>query len=175
MGYSNISAGVTPAQKLEVKEYIDLIKLILVFLVNLTKKERSSLRKMGPKRKGYVNDVYKALIANPGILPSSFDLNEFTKDVTLSSDLQDIANWLATLAEGIDDTLMAVGNEMMKQSDTGYQYLKTAAEGNETLTGTVDDISRHFERSSSEEEQGSDLIDEDEENEAEGGEEETEV
>ncbi|MFH0894014.1 MAG: hypothetical protein V2A54_06230, partial [Bacteroidota bacterium] len=127
MAYSNISAALTVAQKASIKANIDAIKTILIFLVNLTPQERMKLRKTGNVRFGYVNDVYKAAVANPTTLPAGFNITEFGKDMQLLSDLTDIMGWLRTLNEGMDDTLMALGSEVIHQSDEVYGMLKVQA------------------------------------------------
>ena len=144
MAYQNISAKITEAKKNSIIQKLQDIKNILDFTVNLTGEERRTLRKMGPKRTSYVQDVHNGLNANPDILPGSFTLAEFTKDVELIIALKEIENYIAPLTEAIDDTIMALGSEVMKQADTGYNYIKTAAETNQNLTGLVAQISEHF-------------------------------
>jgi len=144
MAYQNISAKVSSADKNEIIQNLKNIENILDFTVNLTGEERRKLRKMGAKRTSYVQSVHSGLKANPDILPASFSLDEFNKDVELITVLKEIDNHLAPLAEAVDDTLMAVGSEAMKQADTGYSYIKTAAETNQNLTGLAAQISEHF-------------------------------
>ena len=140
----NISATLSQAQKQDIQNDIDTIKGVLSFLVNLTPDQRKSLRKMGTKRTGYVADVFDAVKTNPDVLAAAFDFAEYEKDKILFDDLSEVSGWLAALAEGVDDTLMALGNELMKQSDSGYDYLKRAAKDNEALSTVVDKIGEAF-------------------------------
>jgi len=142
--YSNISAALTALQKTDVQTKINDIKLILVFLINLTPAERKKLLKMGDKSVAYVQEVVAALQANPAVVPASFDLSEFKKDLTLYSDLLEILNYLRPLFEGIDDTMLALSNELMRQANSGYGFVKEAAKTNSALESTARDLGERF-------------------------------
>src|SRR5438093_257838 len=71
---------------------------------------------------------------------------EFTKDYNLFQNLRQVREMLSTLVEGVDDTLLLLGNEMMKQSDQCYGFLQTAAKGNPALSSVVDLIAAAFSR-----------------------------
>jgi len=118
----------------------------LPFLVNLNPQERKRLRKMGAVRTAYVQDVYQAAANNSGVIPSGFNLAEFGKDVQLMKDMNDILSWLLPVYDGIENTNMAIGSELMKQSDECYGYLKVAAKksSNQSLNQTVKQISKQL-------------------------------
>ena len=42
---------------------------------------------MATKRTGYVLDVYNAVLANPGAIPTTFNIDEYKKDKQLLDDL----------------------------------------------------------------------------------------
>jgi hypothetical protein len=142
MSYQNISAVITADDKAAVQAAIQTIKAKLPFLVNLTVQERKRLRKMGAVRTSYVQDVYQAASNNSGAIPSGFNLTEYGKDTQLLKDMTDIISWLLPVYEGIENTSMALGGELMKQSDECYGYLKVAAKksSNQSLTQTVKEI-----------------------------------
>lgn len=143
MSYSNISATLSAADKQAILQAAQLIKTKLPFLINLTTKERQKLRKMGAVRTSYMQDVYSAAINNSTVIPSGFNVIEFGKDVTLNKDIEDVLAVLIPLFEGVDDTHMALGTELMKQSDECYGYLKVAAKksSNQNLNQIVKKIS----------------------------------
>lgn len=142
MSYQNISAAITAADKTAIQTAIQTIKTKLPFMVNLSQQERKRLRKMGAVRTSYVQDVYQAAANNSGVIPASINLTEYGKDVTLMKDMVDVMSWLLPVFDGIGNTFMALGNELMKQSDECYGYLKVAARksSNQSLNQTVKEI-----------------------------------
>jgi len=129
----NISAAITPAQKATIKANIAAIAALLPFLVNLTPQQRKRLFKMGPKSVSYAQLALQIAQNNPGILPANFDVNEYAKDVALTIDLLDIDTVVKPLAEGISDTSVAVGSEVMAQSNRVYDIVKVAAKGDSNM------------------------------------------
>ena len=131
--YNNISAAIAAADKQAILQAVQTIKTKLPFLVNLNETERRNLRKMGAVRTAYVQDVYSVSAGNPSAIPAGFNIAEYGKDVTLSKDIMDILTPLLPLFEGLNDTFIALGAELMKQSDECYGYLKVAAKKNSSL------------------------------------------
>jgi hypothetical protein len=150
MSYSNISATLSAADKQAILQAVQTIKTKLPFLINLNEQERKNLRKMGVVRTAYVQDVYSASSGNPTVIPSAFSLAEFAKDVALNKELSDIFTALGPVAEGVKDTMMALGNELMRQSDECYGYLKVLAKksSNQNLTDVVKKIANQLKQGS---------------------------
>jgi hypothetical protein len=148
MSYSNISASLSAADKQAVLQAVQTIKSKLPFLVNLNEEERKKLRKMGHVRSSYVKDVYLTSLSNPDSLPGGFDLEEYSKDMALQKDLDEIFAALGPICEGINDTEVALGIELMKQSDACYGYLKVGAKksSNQNLNDAVKKIAGHTKR-----------------------------
>ena len=144
--YSNISSALTPAQKADIQLKVNDIKLILVFLINLTPAERKKLLKMGDKSVSFVQDTLAALKANPSVVPSGFDLIEFEKDLTLYNDLIEILSYLHPLFEGIEDTVLALSNELMRQGIAGYKLIVEAAKTNSALDTVARDLGERFKK-----------------------------
>jgi hypothetical protein len=144
MSNPNISASLTPANIAAIGTSKDAILVILNFLVNLTPAERKKLRKMATKREGYVTSVYQAAGNNPTAIPASFDMGEYKKDVDLMTAMKTVRDLISPLAEGINDTIMLLSNELMEQSDKAYGFLQTAAKGDAALTTIVSQISTAF-------------------------------
>lgn len=143
MGYGNISYVMTPKLKEEIRLKLEGVKTGMPFLVNLTTEERIKLRKIGPQRLGYVTEVNRASNAHKAALAASFNLDEYNKDKTLLNDLAEIQSWLGPLHDTVVNTMIALGSEVMKQSDTAYDYLKLHALKNkdENLSSTIKKIS----------------------------------
>ena len=148
MSYQNISVTLVAADKTAIITALQTIKTKLPFLINLTAADRKKLRKMGSVRTSYVQDVYTAANNNASAIPSGFSISEYGKDVTLMKDLTDIFALLQPLFEGVEDTQMALGSELMKQSDECYGYLKVSSKksSNQNLTMAVKSISDQLKR-----------------------------
>jgi hypothetical protein len=143
MSYQNISAVLANADKTAVQDAIQTIKSKLPFLISFNALERKNIRKMGAVRTSYVQDVYTASIANSASIPPALSLDEYTKDFNLLKEMNEIISNLMPVYESVQDTYLALGNELMKQSDEAYSYLKNAAKKNssQALTMTVKQIS----------------------------------
>lgn len=144
--YSNISSALTALQKSDIQAKVNDIKLILTFLINLTPAERKKLLKMGDKSVSFVQETLAALKANPTVVPASFDVTEFEKDLTLYKDLIDILGFLRPLFEGIDDTVLALSNELMRQGVAGYKLIVEAAKTNSALDGIAASLGERFKK-----------------------------
>ena len=133
MSNPNISAALAAVQKTTIKTNLSAIAGILNFVVNLTPKQRKTLFKMGPKSVSYVQLALQIARNNPQIVPPGFSVAEFEKDVTLSADLVDINSVVQPLAESINDTLLSVGTEAMKQANQIYGLVKLAAKSDSNM------------------------------------------
>ncbi|MDD5570538.1 MAG: hypothetical protein PHD97_05195 [Bacteroidales bacterium] len=146
MAYNNISVSLTDAQKVALRTSIAALKNMLPFLINLTPAERKRLRKTGNKRLSYVLEVLRVATANPQVLPTSFSLTEFTKDVVFMNDLAEFLGILKPVYEGMEDTMLAVGNEAIREADEVYGYLKVAGKksGSQALNISIQKISNNL-------------------------------
>jgi hypothetical protein len=135
-----ISESLSTADKNNIRNNIEAIKLIISFSRNLTPKERHKLFKMGQKSMGFVKGVLTAMKAHPDAVPASFSVSEFEKDMQLYADLFDVLMQLMPLKEGVEDTLLLVGSELAKQARLGYKMLRNAARTNLALDTTVREL-----------------------------------
>jgi hypothetical protein len=139
-----ITSSLTSANKNDIKAHIDGVKFICSFLINLTPRDRQKIYKMGNKSVAFVSGVLKALQANPSAVPSAFALSEFEKDYQLYLDLQFVLSHLRPLVEGIEDTLLLLGSELMKQGVSGYKIMRQAARTNSALDATSKELGARF-------------------------------
>jgi protein-tyrosine-phosphatase len=144
MPYTHVSAQLTELDIQEIKELLTLLNNKLPFLIHLTPEERRALTKMGDKSYAFVSNSLIAAQANPTILPSSFDLDEFAQTYQLAESLSEIHISLKQLYEKVDDTLLAVGSESMSSSLTVYEYVKTAAKRIPGLKAIAEQLSARF-------------------------------
>lgn len=143
---NKISASVPSGEKDEILTKIAEIRSKLSFLMNLTKDERSQLRKMGNKNNAYVVDCLRAGQAFPEILPSTINIPELQKDLDLATSLNEMAVPLRSLLEGIEDTIMAAGSDAIMTADQIYAYLKQGAKENNNIKAQLQMVSSHFKK-----------------------------
>ncbi|MBW4541474.1 MAG: hypothetical protein KME43_20375 [Myxacorys chilensis ATA2-1-KO14] len=144
MPYTDINTTLSDADRQAIKQAILLIQQKLPFLVTLSADERQRLYKMGDKRLAFVQNSLSAAQSNPNILPASFDLQGFSNDYQLATDLSELLMLLTQLTEQVDDTLLAVGSEAMSSSLTVYDYIKTAAKKTPGLKTIADQLGNLF-------------------------------
>lgn len=145
MAYANLSVVITDAQKTEVLNHLQGLKNALNFFISLSDEERKKMRKVGTKRSAYVKDVLAVAKQNTQHIPASIDLIEFEKDAKLYLDLSEIVIAFLSFYEGLQDTLMASGNESIQTGDQIYAILKAASRKNANLKESLKIIAKHFE------------------------------
>jgi hypothetical protein len=145
--FNRISAALSSADKATIKANIDAIKAITAFFLNLTPKDRQKLFKMGNKSEGFVQSTLAAMKNNPAAVPSTFNVSEFEKDYQLYRDLVVMWMELSPLMEGLEDTMLFLGSELMLQARFGYKFIRQGARGNMALDTVAGEIGARFKRS----------------------------
>jgi hypothetical protein len=146
MGYSNIKATISPEDKLAIKASIESVKAKMPFMINLTSDVRQSLRKMGANRVSYASDLNLAANVHKTALPVSFDLTTYNSKVSEMDDLKEVYALMTSVYEGLENTLMAIGADIMTLSDTVYAHLKVEAEksNDQNLNATLKTIAEQL-------------------------------
>jgi len=126
---------------------IGQIQSLLPFLIDLNADERRALPKLGDKSRAFVDQGLMLAVQNPGILPRSFDLDEYQRDVTLVRQLEPLVLALAQLQGRLEDTFLAAGSDAYSQTLLVYQAAKLAGK-NGALEQHLDGLSRRFARKS---------------------------
>jgi hypothetical protein len=144
MSYQNVSYVMPQADIDAVKTAIATINSKMPFLISLTEEERKTLLKMGPKSVDFVQDSFTTTQNFPAIIPVSFNVAEYTKDATLLKILVDLQASIDSLADKVDDTLMAVGSEAMGASLDVYTYVQTSADKTPGLRSVADRLRARF-------------------------------
>jgi hypothetical protein len=139
-----ISASLEQALASDSLIKIQNVKTDLTFLINLSKDQRKKFRKMGSKSVEYVNDNLVGALQFPGSLPQDFSLVEFQKDADLIKQLFPILIASQALTEALNDTILALGSDCMKEADEVYSYLKLAAKTDANAKALVEQISKRF-------------------------------
>lgn len=139
-----ISAEVTDAIVAAALASIKDTRNSFPFLINLSAADRKSFRKMGPKSVDYVNDNLLGANQYPTSLSADYPLPEFTKDVALINKLYPVLIASQALTEALNDTLLALGSDAMKEADEVYDFLKNASKRDANAKALVEQISRRF-------------------------------
>jgi hypothetical protein len=101
----------------------------LATLVALIPDQRQQLVKMGDKSEAFCRQAGHVFAENPGILPSSFDLPAYQRDIATLDALRPRLLRLGKLHQRGQDTEMAIGSDLMTNALQGYAFLKVAGKG----------------------------------------------
>jgi hypothetical protein len=146
MPYQNIDASISAADLQAVKDALATIKQKLPFLITLTVDERKGTFKAGPNSLSFVQNALTAAQNFPQILPPSFDVAAFQRDVDLFAVLTELNTTSESLTAQIDDTRLAVGGEAMKEASQVYKYAQAAADNTPGLKTVVDQLGERFKK-----------------------------
>ena len=135
---NHISADLSDQDKKEIYDAIDVIRRKLSFAKDFSEEEKESLMHLGKTGRKFVEKAQNLVESAPGILPRSFDVDEFHRDAELYHELSQISREMKKLTERISDTEAAVGSDAFTASLVVYQSGKLARTGDDMdnlLTG----------------------------------------
>ena len=147
MSQNLISATLSAEDSAAVLESLSDAKSRLSFLVNLQPADVNSLLKMGNGYLPFIEKAYQVVIAHPEILPGVFDRDEFIRDYNLLSQIRPILNLINELAESIQKTNIAVGNDLMVGALDVYSAVKQNKNKVPGLAVTADELGEFFKKS----------------------------
>lgn len=139
-----ISAEVDNAVVTAAIQTINDTKAEFPYLLNLSAEERKKFRKMGPKSVDYVNENLLGANQFPCSLPSDFPVEEFANDVDAINKLYPLLVASQALTEALNDTLLALSSDAMKEADEVYGFLKIASKRDANAKALVEQIARRF-------------------------------
>ncbi|MFN0014740.1 MAG: hypothetical protein ACKVU2_09350 [Saprospiraceae bacterium] len=139
-----ISATLSPEKKTEILHCLSEAQSSLGFLVNLSTADKKRLTKMGARSVGYVDECIATFDSNKQLLPSTIDLEELKRDRALYDNLSTIAMVVKTLEEGLQDTLAALGHDLMINCNDGYAILKRSSYRDIGIKAAAERIGRRF-------------------------------
>ena len=148
MPYQNIDASVSADDLQAITDAFATIKQKLPFLVTLTADERRATFKTGPDRLSFVQNALTAAQGYTDIFPPSFNTPAFQKDVELLAVLTELQSLADSITSQIDDTLLAVGGESMRQATQVYNYVREASKTTPGLKPVADQLGERFQRAS---------------------------
>lgn len=145
MPSDRVSATLSEADRRAILDAIHAIREKLPFLVDLSPEERRSIPRMGDVTLPFVEGALEAASGNEGMLPRSFDLGEFRRDVALIRDFAPVLMAIEQLRELADDTMMAVRSDAFTAGLLVYKSAKLAG-GGEAVDRLIANLSRRFAR-----------------------------
>lgn len=115
------------------------------FLIDLTIDERRSLPKMGDKSRAFVDQGLVLADQNPNILPRSFDIDEYRRDIQLAKQLEPVVLAMRQVMNRLEDSYIAVGSDAYSQTLLVYQAAKLAGKDG-GLGQHLEGLSKRFAR-----------------------------
>jgi len=119
-----ITLNVTDQQLQTVRTALDQIEAALPGLISMESGDRRGLMLMGPKSEAFARQTLRVLEQTPKIVPPSFDLAAAKADLAAFERLQPLLERVERLARRLDDTVAALGSDVMDASLEGYGQIK---------------------------------------------------
>ena len=129
MSQNLISVSLTDADYAEIDGALTVLENQFGKLINLSINERRGLSKMGDKSEAFCRQALRVLDQNRHVLPPTLDLAEAQRDLSHFDQLRERAVRLQGLQGKMDDTLTALGSDVMSASLEGYALLRVVGEG----------------------------------------------
>ena len=107
-----VSADLTTQAVTAINAAVETIRTNLPFLINLTPSQRQTLAHASEAGQGVIQDSLTFVAQHPEAMPGTFDSAEFAKDGALLSVYAPVAAAIATLAEDVDDTMIALQSDL---------------------------------------------------------------
>ncbi len=127
-------------------KFAELIALF-TFLVDLDVEGRKRLAKMGRKHADFTKRGFKLGELYPRFIPSFSSLEEFGKDMDVSTYLRKLQEEFGAFLDKIEDTAMQAESEAYHAARGIYTNAKIAAKaGDEEAERVIKDLGVHFKR-----------------------------
>ncbi len=123
------------------------------YAISLTPDERRGNRSVGRRREAYVRQTLRAAKAHEQILPRNLDVTRYEKMLNNFDQHKDLQIVLAQLTELGDDTQLAMGRELMLETDTVYGAFKLARLRDSSLDHVFAELESFYTRTAQEEEE----------------------
>ena len=141
-----VDAELTAADLQAVETAIETIQTKLPFLISLTNDEKASMFKLGETYKPFVEKAEWLVDNFPMIMPGAFNTAQFKKDLALLTILGSLNNKLQSIAKTMDDTITAVGSDVILAALEIYNSGKNNEERIPGLKPIIDEMKTFFPR-----------------------------
>ena len=102
---------------------------LMPLLVVLLQDQRKRAVRMGDGSEAFVRKALDVVTQNLALMPRNFDVDEMRRDIETHDALHTRFVRLAQLMEKVRDTDIALGSDAMMAALAGYQFLKSAGQG----------------------------------------------
>lgn len=134
-----ISLNVTDEQIAAALAGLQQIEAALPGLIAMETGERRGMMLMGPRSEPFARQTLRVLQQNPGIVPPSLNLAEAQADLAALDKLTPVLERLQKLTARVDDTVAALGSDVMDVALEGYGQIKLSG-----ATHGLDDVRREL-------------------------------
>lgn len=135
----NLISAVIPAEDIaSINSALETIKTKLPFLLTLSTDQKKEIHKLGNSLKPFVEKAAETVNLYPQILSGVFDKAEYNKDYQLYQELSELNGKLSSLSSAVDDTLTAVGSDILAGSLEVY----TAVQENKKKVPGLDTVAQ---------------------------------
>ncbi|HLP45092.1 MAG TPA: hypothetical protein VK186_20580 [Candidatus Deferrimicrobium sp.] len=149
-----LSVVVAPEKDTMVHQLLDNLLAELAFLLILAVEDRRQLSKMGRRDVDFVHRGFKHAVGTPLYLPQYVSLEEFKKDVDLSTWLRGIEKQLELISAKVRDTALVAESEAYRTARLYYHSVKAAAKaGDKEAEQITGDLAKHFKKQGSSKEE----------------------
>ena len=139
MSQNLVSLTLTQDQVTAALTALDQVEASLPGLISLQPEDRKGLVFMGPRSEAFCRQTVRVLDQNRQIVPPSLDLAGAQADLVAIDQLRPVLERLQRLLSRVDDTVNALGSDVMVTALEGYGQLKLsgAAHGLDELRKEV--------------------------------------
>lgn len=124
MSQNLVSLSLTNDQIAAALAAVEQIEASLPGLIALQPDDRKGLVFMGPRSEAFCRQTVRVLDQNRRIVPPSLDLDGALADLAAVDQLRPVLERLQRLIARVDDTVNALGSDLMVTSLEGYSQLK---------------------------------------------------
>jgi len=140
-----ISITLSPSDLQEMDAALDTLRRLFAPMITLEAHQRRELTKMGDKSEAFCRQTLTVLAANPQIVPPNLGVSEAQADLVALDALRPRLLQLQQLTERVEDSVLALGSDLMSVALEGYGLLKVSGRS-ESLKGARQALSARFVR-----------------------------
>lgn len=124
MSQNLVSLDYTDEQIAAAMAGLQQIEAALPGLIAMESGDRRGMMLLGPLSQPFARQTLRVLEQNPGIVPPSLNVAEARGDLTTFDKLTPVFERLQSLTTRVDDTLAALGSDVMDVALDGYNQIK---------------------------------------------------
>ena len=124
MSQNLVSLNLTDEQIAAALAGLQQVEAALPGLIALESGERRGMMLLGPRSEPFARQTLRVLAQNPGIVPPSLNLTDAQADLAALDKLTPVLERLQKLAARVDDTVAALGSDVMDVALEGYGQIK---------------------------------------------------